>query len=83
MTGSNGAWREENGALCREFEFADFAAAWRFMNRVAEVAERMDHHPDWSNSWNKVSIALRSHDVGRVTERDRRLAVAIDELVTE
>ena len=83
MTGVNGAWREENGALCREFEFVDFAAAWRFMNRVAEVAERMDHHPDWSNSWNKVSIALRSHDVGRITDRDRRLAAAIDELVTE
>ena len=63
--------------------FRSFAAAWRFMKRVAEVAERMDHHPDWSNSWNKVSIALRSHDVGRITDRDRRLAAAIDELVTE
>lgn len=73
-------WLEVDGALRREFVFVDFAQAWAFMGAVAAVAEEMDHHPDWSNSWNKVSIALRSHDVGRVTERDRRLAQAIDSI---
>lgn len=73
-------WHEVDGALRRDFEFVDFAEAWAFMAAVASVAEEMDHHPDWSNSWNKVAIALRSHDVGRVTDRDRRLAAAIDRI---
>lgn len=73
-------WREEGGALRRDFEFADFTEAWSFMSAVAAVAEEQDHHPDWSNSWNKVAIALRSHDVGRVTDRDHRLARAIDQI---
>ncbi|MFZ9398612.1 MAG: 4a-hydroxytetrahydrobiopterin dehydratase [Ilumatobacteraceae bacterium] len=73
-------WHEVDGALRRDFEFADFAQAWAFMAAVAAAAEEMDHHPDWSNSWNKVAIALRSHDVGRVTDRDRRLAAAIDRI---
>ena len=62
--------------------FADFAEAFEFMTRVAAVAEEMDHHPDWSNSWNKVTISLVSHDVGRVTARDHRLAGAIDRLLS-
>ena len=62
----------------REFRFADFTTAFAFMTRVAAVADEQDHHPDWSNSWNLVVIELRSHDVGAVTERDRRLAEAID-----
>ena len=61
--------------------FADFAEAFEFMTRVAAVAEEMDHHPDWSNSWNKVTISLVSHDVGRVTTRDHRLATAIDRIL--
>jgi len=73
-------WHEVGGALRRDFEFADFSEAWAFMCAVAEAAEEMDHHPDWSNSWNKVSISLRSHDVGRVTDRDHRLAAAIDQI---
>lgn len=73
-------WREEGGALRRDFVFPDFAEAWAFMVSVAAAAEAMDHHPDWSNSYNKVSIALRSHDVGRVTDRDHRLARAIDQI---
>jgi len=52
--------------------------AWRFMCLVAAEAERVDHHPDWSNSYNRVRITLISHDVGRVTGRDRRMAEAID-----
>jgi 4a-hydroxytetrahydrobiopterin dehydratase len=78
----SGMWREEDGALRREFVFVDFAAAWAFMTEVARVAEQHDHHPDWSNSWNRVSIALRSHDVGRVSARDHRMAEEIDRLVS-
>lgn len=73
-------WREDDGALRREFVFADFAQAWAFMTAVAVVTEEMDHHPDWSNSYNRVAIALRSHDEGRVTARDHRLAEAIDRI---
>lgn len=76
-------WRQEDGCLRRDLVFADFATAFAFMTRVAAEAERLDHHPDWSNSWNKVSISLVSHDVGRVTERDHRLAEAIDRLLSE
>jgi len=74
-------WRLENGALCRDFAFADFAQAFGFMARVALVAEKQDHHPEWSNVYNRVSIRLVSHDVGAVTGRDRRLALAINGMV--
>ena len=67
-----------DGCLRRRFEFADFAEAWRFMEGVAAEAERLQHHPDWSNSWNEVTVQLRSHDAGEVTERDLGLARAID-----
>ena len=76
-------WREEGNALRRDFDFADFDAAWAFMCAVAALARELDHHPDWSNSWNKVTIALTSHDVGRVTGRDRRMAEAIDRLLLD
>ena len=78
---SDGGWTEVDGRLHRELEFADFAEAWAFMERVAALAEAQDHHPDWSNSWNRVVIDLVSHDVGAITERDRRLAAAIDEVL--
>lgn len=78
---ASASWREEDGALRREFEFADFTEAWAFMSGVARIAEEFDHHPDWSNSWNRVSVALRSHDVGAVTARDHRMADAIDRLI--
>ncbi len=71
-------WDVHDGALHREFTFADFAQAFAFMGRVADAAERLDHHPDWSNSWNKVVIDLCSHDVGAITDRDLALAQAID-----
>lgn len=75
-------WTENEGALSREFEFADFSEAFAFMTRVALLAESANHHPDWSNSWNKVTINLSSHDAGgTVTGRDRELAAAIDGLV--
>ncbi|MEO5974860.1 MAG: 4a-hydroxytetrahydrobiopterin dehydratase [Ilumatobacteraceae bacterium] len=73
------AWRERDGALHRKFEFADFAEAFAFMTKVAAVAERLDHHPDWSQSWNVVEITLRSHDAGQtVTDRDHALASEIN-----
>ena len=75
-----GDWQASDGgkAIRRRFEFADFAEAFGFMARVALIAEKADHHPDWSNSWNTVEIALTSHDAGGVTERDIALAGAID-----
>jgi 4a-hydroxytetrahydrobiopterin dehydratase len=76
-------WADDERGLHREFRFDDFSAAWAFMTRVATLAESMNHHPDWSNSWNRVSITLISHDVGRVTERDRKLAEAIDGMVAD
>ncbi len=67
-------------ALERSFTFKDFAAAWGFMAQVALRAERADHHPDWSNSYNRVTIRLTSHDAGGLTARDVALARAIDAL---
>ena len=79
---ASGAWEERDGALRRTFEFADFSEAFAFMARVALLAEKRDHHPDWSNSWNKVDIALSTHSAGStVTDADRDLAAAIDELL--
>jgi len=76
-------WEVVDGALHRRLTFADFAAAFAFMTRVAEIAEEHDHHPDWSNSWNVVEISLRSHDAGGViTERDTRLAQRINEVLS-
>lgn len=72
-------WTEQNQALCRTFRFANFREAWAFMQRVAAVAERLDHHPWWVNSYNTVEFRLSTHDAGdRVTERDYELARAID-----
>lgn len=75
-------WKEENNQLKRTFEFADFTEAFAFMIRVAFLAEKHNHHPNWSNVWNKVEICLCTHDAGDiVTDKDRALAAAIDELV--
>ena len=74
-------WTEVEGKLRRELTFANFSEAWAFMSRVALLAEKRDHHPDWSNSWNKVVIELVSHDKGEITDRDRELAAAIEELL--
>jgi 4a-hydroxytetrahydrobiopterin dehydratase len=75
-------WDERPDGLYRRFEFRNFADAWQFMSKVAELAEVQDHHPDWSNSYNVVEITLCSHDAGRtVTSRDHCLAKAINELV--
>ena len=76
-------WRMAAGrdAIARDFVFADFSAAWGFMSRVALLAEKHDHHPEWSNVWNKVSIVLSTHDAGGLSARDVALASAIDALV--
>ena len=72
---------EDGKALQRVFRFRDFSEAWGFMNRVALLAEKLDHHPDWSNVWNIVRIELTSHDSGGLTARDVRFATAVDALV--
>lgn len=75
-------WTEEDNELRRSFEFKDFSAAFAFMVRVALVAEKQDHHPKWTNVYNRVEIALSTHDAGgMITEKDRKLAAAIDTLV--
>lgn len=74
-------WKEENNHLVRTFKFRDFKEAFGFMTRVALVAEKMDHHPNWSNVYNTVTIELTTHDAGNmVTDKDRKLAQAIDQL---
>ena len=74
-------WKEENNRLTQEFTFANFQQAFAFMTRVAFLAEEHNHHPNWSNVYNKVTIELTTHDAGNtVTEKDRKLAKAIDEI---
>lgn len=75
-------WKEEDNQLKRTFQFNNFVEAFGFMSQVALLAEKMDHHPNWSNVYNQVTIELSTHDQGNiVTDRDRKLAAAIDELV--
>jgi len=70
-------WGISNGNLHRVFEFKDFNHAFGFMTRVALAAEKMDHHPDWSNSWNKVTVDLSTHSAGGLTRNDFDLAEKI------
>lgn len=74
-------WKEENNKLYRKFEFINFSEAFAFMTRVAMEAEKMDHHPLWTNVYNTVEIWLSTHSAGNiVTEKDRKLAAKIDTL---
>lgn len=74
-------WQEEDNKLTRSFSFADFSEAFAFMTRVALIAEKMDHHPFWTNVYNKVTIELTTHDAGNtVTDKDRAFAQAVDQL---
>lgn len=71
---------EDGKALVRTFKFTDFSEAFGFLTRVALLAEREDHHPEFTSVWNRVDFRLTSHDAGVVTERDTRLAHAINRL---
>ena len=76
------AWTENNNELYQKFTFKDFSEAFAFMSRVALLAEKHNHHPNWSNVWNTVEIHLNTHDAGDVvTDKDRKLAEAIDKLL--
>ncbi len=74
-------WTFTEGALRREFVFADFPEAFAFMTRVALAAEKMDHHPEWTNVWSRVSVVLTTHDAGGVTELDFLLAGVMHRLM--
>ena len=73
-------WSHVDGHLHRTYTFGDFVEAWGFMARVALIAEKLDHHPDWSNSWNKVVINLTSHEAGGVTDQCFALAAQINKI---
>jgi len=72
---------EGHEAITRGFQFRDFSEAWGFMSRVALLAESHNHHPEWSNVWNRVRIELSTHDSGGLTDNDVKLATAIDALL--
>ena len=76
------AWRilPDRDAIARSFTFADFSAAFGFMARVALLAEQHNHHPEWSNVWNRVDITLTTHDAGGLSALDLALAAAIDRI---
>ena len=75
-------WTEENNALRKTFKFKNFSEAFAFMARVAFLAEKMNHHPDWRNVYNTVEISLNTHDAGNtVTEKDRKLAHEINKII--
>ncbi|HRN94830.1 MAG: 4a-hydroxytetrahydrobiopterin dehydratase [Chitinophagales bacterium] len=75
-------WEEKDNMLCKVFVFENFTQAFAFMTQVAFLTEKFDHHPNWSNVWNKVEIKLTTHDAGNtITEKDRKLALEIDKLI--
>lgn len=75
-------WQEKENKLYRSIEFKNFSEAFAFMTRVALAAEKMDHHPTWTNTWNKVEIWLSTHDAGDVvTNKDEKLAATIDSFI--
>ena len=77
-------WEEKNNKLYKKFEFKNFSEAFAFMTRVALAAEKMDHHPRWTNEYNQLEIWLSTHDAGDVvTEKDKKLASTIDKLGSE
>ena len=74
---------EDLASLRQDFEFRDFVTAWTFMCRIAAKAQEMDHHPEWSNVYNRVSIRLTTHDMGGLTRLDLNLADSIDQILTD
>ena len=84
VDGGSMKWQESDQKLSKEFVFTDFKQAFIFMTAVAEVAERLQHHPEWSNVYNKVAISLSTHEAGdTVTDKDRGLASEIDKLAQQ
>jgi len=82
ITKNSAMWKEQNNCLIKTYTFQNFTEAFGFMTKVALTVEKMDHHPNWSNSYNSVTIELTTHDKGNVvTEKDRKLATAIDQLI--
>ena len=77
----NPSWIIDNKAIKKEFKFDDFIDAFGFMCKVALLSERMDHHPDWQNTYNKVKINLTTHDKGGITTNDIKLAESVDKLI--
>ncbi|MCO6437784.1 MAG: 4a-hydroxytetrahydrobiopterin dehydratase [Phycisphaerae bacterium] len=75
-------WDVKGGKLHREFKFADFVEAFGFMSRAALVAESMNHHPEWSNVYNRVQVDLTTHDAGGITSKDTQLAVKMNALAS-
>lgn len=73
-------WKEKNKQLYRKFEFKNFAQAFGFMEKVAKVAENENHHPKWTNEYNKVEVWLTTHSEGKITDKDRVLAKEIDKI---
>ena len=79
--GSNDAWRLDEGKLMLSLKFENFSMAWGFMSRVALLAEQQNHHPEWVNVYNRVDIALVTHDAGGITTKDLDLAKVITQLL--
>ena len=79
-TGLATPWTLRDGALCKTFLFPDFPAAFAFMTQVALAAEKINHHPDWTNVWNRVEVRLSTHDAGGITELDFALAAAMERI---
>jgi 4a-hydroxytetrahydrobiopterin dehydratase len=77
----NPSWIIDNKTIKKEFKFDNFIEAFGFMSKVALLSEKMDHHPDWQNTYNKVKINLTTHDKGGITTNDTKLAEAIDKLI--
>ena len=76
-------WREGRDAITRKFQFGDFNRAFAFMTRVALLAEKLDHHPEWFNVYNRIEVTLSTHDAGGVTGKDIAMAKAMEEYSTE
>ena len=81
FTEKNPLWIVNNKAIKKEFKFYNFIDAFGFMSKVALLSEKMDHHPNWQNTYNKVTIELTTHDIGGLTTKDIKLAEAIDKLI--
>ena len=78
---AHSSWRLQDGKLALSLQFQDFSMAWGFMSRVALLAEQQQHHPEWLNVYNRVEIALVTHDADGLTEKDLNLAIAINGLL--